>query len=318
MRILVTGATGFLGFHVCERLASQNHAVTAFHRQGSRTELLDAIGIRRAQGNLNDLDEFRAAVRGQDVVIHAAADIQYWPRDVNEQERVNVGGARNVAHACRLEGVSRMLHVSSVCAVGIPEDRHCPADENFVFNLKRTPLLYHLSKKAGEDAVLGEVSKGLDAVIVNPSSVFGPYGLTYRLGEMIRKVGAGAIAPYFTGGICAVHVGDVVDGMLAALERGSKGSRYILGGENLSYREIARRSLIALGLRRPLVPVPSLVTALAARVASFRRGQGRPRFNPANHYTSSRFQYYASDKARRELGYAPRGFDAIIQECLSS
>jgi len=318
VRILVTGATGFLGFHLCERLVSRGDEVTAFHRQQSRTARLEALGIRRVQGELRDLSGLRSAVSGQDAVIHAAADVRYWVLETEEQDQVNVSGTRNIAQACRLEGTRRMLHVSSMSAIGIPPDALHPADETFEFNLQGGPLTYNRSKKRAEEAVFEEVAKGLDAVIVNPASVFGPHGSSYRLGEVIRKVARGWIVPYFTGGICTVHVADVVEGMLAALDRGIRGDRYILGGENLSYREIARRSLEAQRMRRPLVPLlPAVTPILAALMAPVGRIRGQPpRFNPANLYTSSRFQYYLSDKARRELGYAPRGFDAIVEECL--
>jgi dihydroflavonol-4-reductase len=317
VRVLVTGATGFLGYHLCARLISLGHQVTAFHRMQSRTERVAALGAHLIPGELEDLDGLRRALGGHQAAIHAAAQFRFWSVDAALQERVNVRGTSTVAQACRLEG-ARMLHVSSMAAIGIPEDSAHPADESFPFNLERTRLYYHLTKKRGEEKVLEEVAKGLDAAIVNPGSIFGPHGSTYRGGEMIRKVAAQRIVPYFTGGICTVHVADVVSGALEALDRGARGNRYILGGENVTYREIARRSLEALGLRRPLVRVPPLLTAIlgAVMVPVGRLQRRLPRFTPQIHYCSRRFQFYSSDKARAELGYAPRNFDAIIQECL--
>jgi dihydroflavonol-4-reductase len=319
VRILVTGATGFLGFHLCGKLLSSGHQVTAFHRRSARTEKLEQMSVRCVAGELADPEAVRRAVSGHEGAIHAAAHIRYWSRDAALHQEINAHATGALARACRLEGVARFLYVSSVAAIGIPDDPRFPADERFSFNLQNTGLTYHLSKRRGEEAVLKEVDQGLDAVIVNPASIFGPHGQVYRGGEMIRKVGGGKFVPYFTGGICAVHVEDVAGGLLAALERGASGNRYILGGENLSYREIARRSLEALGLARPLVPVPGFITgALAILMAPVGRIRNRmPRFTPAAHYSASRFQYYSSDKARGALGYAPRGFDAIIKECLA-
>jgi dihydroflavonol-4-reductase len=317
VRVLITGATGFLGYHLCARLVSLGHQVTAFHRAQSRTERIAALGVGLIQGELGDLDGLRRAVGGHQAAIHAAGQYRFWSADADVQDQVNVQGTSSVAQACRLEG-ARMLHVSSMAAIGIPEDPAHPADETFAFNLEGTRLHYHLTKKRGEAQVLEEVAKGLDAVIVNPGSIFGPHGSTYRGGEMIRKVAGQRIVPYFTGGICTVHVADVVSGALEALHRGVRGNRYILGGENLTYREIARRSLDALGLHRPLVQVPPLLTAiLGAAMVPVGRLQGRmPRFTPQIHYCSRRYQFYSSDKARAELGFAPRNFDAIIRECL--
>jgi dihydroflavonol-4-reductase len=317
VRILVTGATGFLGFHLSKSLISEGHEVTALHRPASRTKPLEELGGRCVAGELTDIDGLRRAVSGHDAVIHAAAHLRFWARDAGLHEAVNAEATRMVARACRLEGTSRMLYVSSAAAIGIPENGH-PADEGFPFNLEGTGLTYHLSKKRGEEAVAEEVAQGLDAVIVNPGSISGPYGRGYRGWEMVLKVRHAKVVPYFTGGICAVHVEDVAAGILAALSRGERGQRYILGGENISFREIARRSMEAFGVRRPLVPVPPLVTgALALLLAPAGRIRNRiPRFTPWIHYCSSRFQYYSSDKARAALGYSPRSFDAIIRECL--
>jgi dihydroflavonol-4-reductase len=319
MRVLVTGGTGFLGYHLCNRLVGQGHQVTALHRKRSQTARIQALGVQCLPGDLGNMDALCRAVGGQDAVIHAAGAVEYWSKHVYLQNQINVIGTRNLARASRLEGVKRLLHVSSVCAIGIPRDRSHPADEEFAFNLEGTPLFYHISKKRGEEAVLDEVGKGLNAVIVNPSVIFGPNGPDYRGGEMIQKVAGQRVVPYFTGGLCAAHIKDVLDGLLATLERGRQGNRYILGGENISFREIVRRSLKAFQMRRLLVPLPPMVTGvLTTLMAPLGRIQNRmPRFNPALHYTSSRFQYYLSEKARAELAYAPQGFDAIIQDFLS-
>ncbi len=317
MRIAVTGATGFVGNHLCARLRSLGHEVTAVHRASSAIETIRALGVTAISCELDDPAGLRYAFHGHGAAIHAAADLQYWSARAAEQERINTGGTANVAEACAAESI-RLVHISSTAAIGIPDDSAHPADETFAFNLAGTGLHYNLSKKRAEDEVLRRVARGLDAVIVNPASIFGPHRGGFRGGEMIRKVAHGAVATYFTGGICAVHVDDVIDGILAALERGRKGERYILGGENISYREITRRSLAAMNLKKPMIPVPPLVTGILAAVMepAGRWRNRRPRFTPEIHYGSYRFQYYSSEKARRELGYAPRDFEAILRECL--
>ena len=319
MKVLVTGATGFLGIHLCRELVSAGWLVTAMHRAASDVSQIQAMGVCCAEADLGNPEGLRRAVAGHDAVIHAAADIRYWSPNPEQTRLTNVAGTANVARACRLEKVGRMLYVSSAAAIGIPGDARQPADENFPFNLKGTAFQYHISKKQGEEAVLNEVSAGLDAVIVNPTSIFGPHGSSYRGGEMIRKVTSGRWAPYFRGGISTVHVADVVNGTLAALEQGRRGTRYILGGENISYFDIAGRTLDALHLRRPRIPVPGLLAGTLARtmsaVSSFTKR--RPRFSLTTHYLSSRHQYYCSDRARSELGYQPRDFNAILAEFLS-
>jgi dihydroflavonol-4-reductase len=231
--------------------------------------------------------------------------------------RINVDGTRQIVKACRLCGVRRLLHVSSVAAVGIPEDSQ-PANEEFPFNLERSGLTYHLSKRQAENEVRAGVAQGLDAVIVNPSSLFGPYRSAYRGGEMIWKTRRPWVTPYFVGGLCVVHVEDVVMGIVAALKKGRTGERYILGGENLTFRAAAERATAAMHLHRLAVPVPPLLTRLLAAVSEpwSRWRNRRPRFTHMISYCSQRYMFYDSSKARRELGYEPRNFDAILQECL--
>jgi dihydroflavonol-4-reductase len=275
--------------------------------------------VERVPGDVTDLTSIERAVQDQDCVIHAAASLSYWGGDAARQRQVNVDGTRHVMRACLRQGVRRLLHVSSVAAVGIPDDPAKPATEEFPFNLQGSELCYHLSKRQAEEVVREEARQGLDAVIVNPASIFGPYGSRYRGAEMLRKVRQTWLVPYFTGGLCAVHVHDVVDGIVEALGRGKAGQRYILGGENLSYRDLVARTARAMGLRRCSVPVPTLLTGLAANVLEpwGRWRNVRPRMTHVIHYCASRHHYYDSTKAQRELGYAPRDFEAILQECLS-
>jgi dihydroflavonol-4-reductase len=211
------------------------------------------------------------------------------------------------------------VHISSAAAIGIPDDPQRPANEDFPFNLADSKLDYHLSKRLAEEEVLSGVARGLDAVIVNPASILGPYRGGYRGGEMIHKVRrARWLTPYFVGGLCVVHVADVVEGTLAALARGRSGQRYILGGENLTFRAAIERSAAAMHLQRLAVPVPPRVTAMLAEMSEpwARWRNRRPRFTHMVSYCSRRFQFYDSSKATAELGYAPRGFDAILQEYL--
>lgn len=318
MRVLVTGGTGFLGSRLCRRLVAQGHRVRVLCRPTSDMRILEELPVERVLGDVTDRESVERAVRDQEVVFHAAADISYWGRDGERQMRVNAEGTRHVAQACRKECVRRLVHVSSVAAIGIPTVPAQPATEDFPFNLEGAGLTYHLSKRRAEEEVTAEVRRGLDAVVVNPASIFGPYGSFYRGAEMMRKVRGSPVVPCFTGGLCAVHVDDVIDGILAALQRGDRGERYILGGENVTFRALVERTARMLGLRRGVVPVPPLVTGLAAAILEpWGRWRGRrPRVTYAIHYCASRYHFYDSSKARKVLGYSPRGFDAILAECL--
>lgn len=319
MRILVTGAAGFLGSYICRRLIRNGHTVTAFLRASSDPTALNNLPIDCATGDITDADAVMRAIKNHEGVIHAAANLTYWRGVRAIQDRVNIDGTRNVVEACQQNKVHRLVHISSVAAIGIPSDANSPANEKFEFNLESSRLNYHLSKRRAEEIVLRAVANGLNAVIVNPSTPFGPFGSHYRGGEMIDKVRRSRFAAYFHGGISIAHIVDVVDGVVAAMRQGTSGQRYILAGENVTYRQIVQVAAQQLGVKRSFVPVPPWVTGLASAIEepiSAITGK-RPHITYDTHYCSNRFQFYDSSKARTELGYAPRTFLKIVKEYLA-
>jgi dihydroflavonol-4-reductase len=318
MKILITGATGFLGGHLCRQFVHEGHQVTAFKRANSDTTELKGWDLSYAIGDVTDAESLNHAVKGQDVVVHAAAHLAYWRYLRDVQTKVNVEGTRNVVAACRQQGVKRLVLVSSIAAIGIPPSPHLPANETFAFNLQQSGLNYHLSKWQAEAEVLKQANATLDVAIVNPGSIFGLFGNRFRGSEMLAKVRRSQVVPYFLGGINIVHVDDVVEGISLVVKQGRSGDRYILGGENLTYRQIAEIAAASLGLKRIFIPVPPVVTGLAAAIlepiAAFTKK--RPRLTYDIHYCASRFHFYDSSKAKKELGYNPRGFKAIVEEYL--
>ena len=319
MKVFVTGATGFLGSHLCRRLVRNGHEVTILRRATSSDANLKDSNLNHVLGDLTNLEDVNRAIQGNEAVFHTAAHLAYWGFQKDTQNEVNIQGTKNVVEACRKHGVKRLLFVSSVAAIGIPENPEEPAREDFRFNLEGKPLNYHISKKRAEEIVLAAVENGLNAVIVNPSSIWGPNGNEFRGAEITEKVRHSAIVPYFKGGICVAHVEDVVDGIIAAFEHGRAGQRYILGGDNLTIRSISQMAARKQGLRRRFVAVPKVVTGLTAIALESlgRLRHRRPRITYATHYCASRFHYYDSSKAQKEFGYAPRDFQAILDECVA-
>lgn len=318
MRVLVTGGCGFVGTHLCKRLLAEGYDVRALALDPSDFSVLNGHPITPIVGDITDATCMQTAVAGCDWVIHAAASIRYWSPYAAHIKHVNIEGTRIVARACREAGVKRMLFVSSVLSVGLAKGLDEPADEEIPFNLEQTSQPYPLSKYYAERALQEEITMGLDAVTVNPVNIFGPRGNQYHGAEMMQKVRQSYIIPYYSGGICVVHVADIVDGIIRALVHGTTGERYILGGENISYRSIVERTATRMGLNRRFVKIPPALTGLLT-LAEKPMGillKRPPKFTKEVHYLINRWRYYRWDKAKTELKYNPRGFDQILEECL--
>jgi dihydroflavonol-4-reductase len=316
MRALVTGGTGFLGSRLCGRLIREGHEVTVLRRATSDLAGLAGCKVRYVAGDVTDAESVSLAVCGQQIVIHAAALVGFAPPEAHS--RVNEGGTRNIVAACRRLGVERLVHISSVAAIGIPEDRRRPADEAFAFNLDGSGLGYNISKRRAEELITRAVAEGLDAVMVNPSSIKGPQGRYFRGGELPDGVRRRTVVPCFSGGTNVVHVDDVVDGVLAALSHGRTGERYILGGENLTWREMAGMAADLLGIRRTFVTVPSFVTGAAVQLGPAVQALtgNPPKFTYDVHFCANRFLFYDSRKAAAELGFKPRPYAEILRQYL--
>ncbi|SRR5712691_1207878 len=315
MKILITGGTGFLGSHLARRLAAGGHAVTVLRRASSKTHALEDVNIRHEIGDVGDAPSVRHAAGGQDVVIHAAAG--YTGSGARpESFEINVAGTRSVVDACLGARVKRLVHVSSIAAIGVPQDG-TPANEDFVFNLGRSKLYYHISKHRAEAVVREGAARGLDAVIVNPGSLWGPFGDAYRGDDIVRTVRGARRVRVWPGGVCIAHVDDVAGGIVSAMERGAPGGRYILGGDNLTYREWMTKIAAALGVRPRFVPFPGIAIELLA-MALGPMASIHPRFHGPylRAYFAGRRTFYDSSKAAKELGYRPRSFDAILDECV--
>lgn len=313
-RVLVTGATGFIGSHLCRALLGGGARVTALRRQRSSRHALEGLAVEEAEGDVTDAAALAAAVAGHDAVIHAAALTGLREPDPAAQERVNVGGTAAVAAACLRHG-ARLVHVSSVAAIGIPEGPH-PADESFGFNVPPGRFPYHHSKHRAEGAVREALARGLDAVIVNPAWVLGRFGDSYRGRELLGRVRGRRLVPCFRGGVCVVHVDDVVDGILRALAHGKTGERYILGGENLTWRTLLGTVARELGAAPLLLTLPPAVTwplaALGEGLGTL-AGRRAPLTREMHQYVQ-RFHYYDSGRAARDLGFEARPWARIVAD----
>jgi dihydroflavonol-4-reductase len=266
IKVLVTGSTGFVGSNLCRGLLSRGATVRAFHRPSSSLRGLDGLEVAHVLGDLTQPETLEAAMQGVEVVFHAAA----WMGSSDQAGRqyaVTVEGTRSVLEAARRTGVRRVVHTSSAAALGIPAPSSRPEmciDERHTWNYRPDFYPYGYAKYLAELEVQKAVARGLDVVIVNPTLIFGA-GDVYRQGESLITLAADRrITVAVAGGVNCIHVADVVDGQIAALEHGKTGERYILGGENLTYLELLRLLAEATGAPAPNQMLPTgLVRALA-------------------------------------------------------
>jgi dihydroflavonol-4-reductase len=239
MKILVTGGNGFLGHHLVKRLLEQGHEVSTFDWEKRPHERLASLDFNRIQGDITDRKAVLEAVREVEVVFHTAGDVSLWRKGDAAQTKVNVEGARNVVEACLRHKVQRLIHASSIAAVAV-DPSGGEVDEDWPFNWEPYQVNYCLSKHLAELEVQKGMQAGLDAVIVNPGIFFGP-GLVTSFSYNTNIVVLGAqkkLTRYPIGGICVCDVEDVALGHILAWEKGRSGQRYILGGHNLSWKEI--------------------------------------------------------------------------------
>jgi dihydroflavonol-4-reductase len=313
--VLVTGATGLVGNNVVRQLIGRGQSVRVLVR--GRGESVDrafaGLPVDRRSGDLVDASGLAAAADGAAVVIHSAAMVHCGWRHLDEMREVNVEGTRRVARAARQAG-ARLVHVSSVDAIGLRADG-LPADEETPpGGMPECP--YVVTKREAEAAVLEEVDRGLDAVIVNPVYMVGPWDWKPSSGRMLLEIaaGKGLFAP--PGGNDFVDVRDVALGILAAIERGGTGRRYILGGHPLSYLDAWRVFARVTGRMPPLGMAPVATVRFAGwvgdTVSLFTRRE-RP-VNSAATSMSMLAHNFSSRRAEEELGYTVRPFEATVQD----
>lgn len=304
MRTLVTGATGLVGNNVVRALLDRGQTVRVLARAGCDPRPFAGLDVEIIRGDVRDVDSVRVACRGVTHVVHAAARVHLGWTGMAEQQAINVQGTRNVAAAAREAG-ARLVHVSSVDALGLGT-RQQPADEEHC-QRKNVPCPYVVTKTAAEQVLLEEVARGLDAVIVNPVYVLGPWDWKPSSGRMLLEVARGRALLAPGGGNDFCDARNVAQGVLAALERGQKGRRYVLGGEALSYLEAWSLFAEITGGRAPWGRVGPLALYTAGALGSlWGRITGRePDVNLASVRMSSLEHHYCCKRAQEELGYQP-------------
>lgn len=306
---LVTGATGFVGSAIARALVARGHSVRVLVRRTADHRNLAGLPVEVIEGDLTEADSLARAVAGCRYLFHVAADYRLWVPDPERMMRINVEGTRAVMRAALAAGIERVVHTSSVAALGLTGDG-TPADETTPVTEDAVVGPYKRSKYLSERAVLAMVrEENLPAVIVNPSTPVGPRDIKPTpTGRMIADAASGRLPAYLDTGLNVVHVDDVAEGHMLAFERGRIGEKYVLGGENFSLAallglvaELAGRRPPRLRLTETVLWPVALASEGVARIAGIEPLVTRDHLRMAR-----KKMFFSSAKARAELGYTAR------------
>ncbi len=312
-KTLVTGGTGFLGTHVVRALAERGDQLRLLLRRGSRLDHLSGLELERASGDVTDRRAVRKAMDGVDRVFHLAGTTSMRPEHRDAVFELNVKGTRIVLEEALAAKVKRVVHTSSVAAIG-PAKPHGTADESQLFKAGHLGIAYVNSKHEAEVEALRLAAHGLPLVIVNPSFVLGPDDPKGTSMQLVRRFLLGRIPAYVDGGLNIVDVRDVAKGHLLADEKGELGERYILAARNFTldrlFADFARIS----GREQLPVKLPGRPMALAVEVMA-RVGLPLP-VSPDEVRSATLWWTYRNTKARKQLGFEPRPHEETLEDAV--
>jgi dihydroflavonol-4-reductase len=317
-RVLVTGASGFVGSAVVAALLAQGKSVRALVRATSPLANLPRTGVEIVQGDLRDPAAMAAAMRDVRYLFHVAADYRLWARDPGEIMTANVEGTRNVMQAASQAGVARIVYTSSVATLALRDG--AAADESVGLTESQAIGAYKRSKIAAERLVEAMIGQGLPAIIVNPSTPIGPRdGRPTPTGRILIEAARGRMPAYVDTGLNLVHVDDVAAGHLAALKTGRIGERYILGGDDVALGDLLAEITVMVGRRPPRVKLPRApLFPLALAAETIAHFTGREPFVTRDGLRMAKYRmFFSSAKAERELGYRHRPWREGLSDALA-
>ncbi len=323
MLALVTGATGFVGSHVARALSEQGARLRLLVRPSSRLRNLEGLGGESVTGDLCEPASLRSAVAGCEAVFHVAADYRLWTRDARDAQamyRANVEGTRELIRAAQAAGVRRVVYTSSVATMGFTGNGH-PADENSPVALADMIGHYKRSKFLAEQAAGEAARAGADVVIVNPTTPVGEGDVKPTpTGRIILDFLKRKFPAYVDTGLNLVDVREVARGHLAALEKGRRGERYILGGENLTLKQILDKLAAITGLASPRVRLPYVVALASGVVDTVFTGvllRREPRVTLDAVRMGRKKMLVSSAKAERELGWRSSPVEEALRRAVN-
>lgn len=317
----VTGGTGFLGYEMIRQLLASGHRVIALSRSGTLPGDLPSENLEIARGDLDDVAALENAMRGAAITYHVAANVQMWKKRWEESERANVVGTRNMVQAARNAGVDRFVFTSTGSTIGKPyppTDEIVTVDETSTYNFAPLEMVYPHTKWLAEQEVQRAATEGLHTVITHPTAVFGPGDWKANVLPLFLATRSltGIAVPNGMRTTCDVR--DVAAAHLTAAARASAGSRYILGGEQLSVRELFSRIAAAVGGKPPRFTLPNwAVLGLSRLMETSATISGKPPKLSYEMALQSTFRVRMSSKrAADELGYASRPLNESLADAV--
>jgi dihydroflavonol-4-reductase len=319
MLAFLTGATGFVGSHVARALVAQGADLRLLIRSSSDLSNIQELRAERVVGDLRDAASLKKAVAGCDVIFHVAADYRLWVRDPEQMYRSNVEGTKAILEAARENKVRRVVCTSSVATMGFQSNGHL-ADEDSPVALANMIGPYKRSKFMAEEIAIQAGRSGMDVVVVNPTTPVGERDIKPTpTGRIVVDFLKKKFPAYVDTGLNLVDVAECARGHVAALEKGKSGERYILGGENLTLKQILDKLAVITGLPSPSIKVPyvvALATGVVDQVFTGYIRKREPRATIDAVRMGRKKMFVSSGKAERDLGWKTVAVDAALRRAV--
>ena len=319
MKCFVTGSTGFLGSHVARKLLAEGAELRLLVRANSRTDNIAELPAERVVGDLRDVESLRRGMSGCEVVFHVAADYRLWAIDGQQLYQSNVEGTRNILQATRDSHVRRVVYTSSVATMGFGNNGRV-TDESTPVALEDMIGDYKRSKFMAERLVIETARSGQDVVMVNPTTPIGERDIKPTpTGQIVVDFLKRKFPAYVDTGLNLVDVEDCANGHLLAAEKATPGERYILGGENLTLKQILDKLASITGLPSPSIRLPYVVayaTGVVDTLVTGKLRQREPRVTLDSVRMGRKKMFVTCAKAERELGWNPGPVDGALRRAV--